>query len=92
MKRYSAAKLICDYDAYTDVLYATFKRVAAVVCKETPSGFLVRHARASGEVVGVTILDYVEQFGPGANEIEIDADPAFLVEVNPVDCRATAFG
>jgi hypothetical protein len=92
MKRYRRDKSICDYDAFADVLYVTFKRVSAVVGNDTPKGFIVRRSRPTGEVVGVTILDYTEQFGQGANDIEIDFEPPFVVEVNPVDCQAAAFG
>lgn len=92
MIRYQADQLICDYDAFTDVLYVTFRRVAASIGNETPAGFIVRRARPSGEVVGVTILDYVERFGPGARDLEIDSSPPFAVALDPVDCRQAAMG
>jgi hypothetical protein len=92
MTRYSAKRLTCDYDAFADVLYVTFKHAASVICNETPRGFVLRRARPSGAIVGVTVLDYIEQFGRGMNEIEIDAEPPFIVEINPVDCQAAAYG
>lgn len=92
MIRYTREQTACEYDAFADVLYVTFTRAQSIVGTETPHGFVVRKDRASGELVGVTILDYVSTYGSHWTEVRVDAPTPFVVEVDPVDCGLAAFG
>ncbi len=92
MIRYSADSVKCDYDSYTDVLYVSFRSAPRVICDETPQGYVLRRVRSTGEVVGVTVLDYASRFAPDVTSIEVDAPEPFIVELPSLGCGNLAFG
>ncbi|MGH7812632.1 MAG: DUF2283 domain-containing protein [Candidatus Binataceae bacterium] len=55
-------RLEVGYDEEADVLYVSVGKPRAAVTDETGEGLLVRKDPATGEIVGVTVLDYEQRF------------------------------
>lgn len=55
-------QLRLSYDKAADVLYVSFGAPQEAVSEETGDGMLLRRHPATGEVVGVTILDFEKRF------------------------------
>ncbi len=70
-----------SYNFYTDVLTVLLEDTPASIAEETPSGIIVHYAMPSHQPVGLTILDYYEQFGGDKRVIEIDTNSPFSVQV-----------
>jgi uncharacterized protein YuzE len=58
----SPTKLQFSYDRDADVLYISIGSPRPAVSKEDGEGLLIRRDPDSGEVVGLTVLDYAEHF------------------------------
>lgn len=52
----------CSYDRDADVLYVSVGSPRAASTEELDFGVLLRRDTATGEIVGVTVLDYAEHF------------------------------
>ena len=60
------APLSISYDPKADVLYVSFGRPCPAVSQETENGMLVREDLETGELVGMTVLDFMKRW-PGPN-------------------------
>lgn len=57
-------QLRLSYDKDVDVLYVSFGAPQEAVSEETGDGMLIRKHPETGEIVGVTILEFEERFDP----------------------------
>ena len=58
--------LSISYDPRVDVLYVSIGKPCAAVSQETDNGVLVREDLETGELVGMTVLDFMKR-RPGPN-------------------------
>ena len=64
-----------QYDWQEDILYATFGASKEAICLEEDEGVLIRVDPETDEVVGFTIIDFVERFKRKAEALSIDVIP-----------------
>lgn len=64
-----------QYDWQEDILYATLGESREAVCLEEEEGVLIRVDPETDEVVGFTIIDFVERFKRKGEALSIDVIP-----------------
>ena len=52
------------YDEFSDVLYISFGHPCPGIANEVEEGVLVRTDQETGEVIGITIIDFKERYMP----------------------------
>lgn len=55
-------QLRLSYDKEADVLYVSFGAPREAVSEETGEGMLLRRQPETGEIVGITVLDFEKRF------------------------------
>lgn len=63
-------KIIFDYDEEADVLYVSFGKAQKALCEEK-GNVAIRRSEKTGEVVGVTILNFLKDAKQKPRKIEI---------------------
>ena len=61
------------YDESSDILYVSFGKPQKAICLEVDEGNLIRLDPFTDEVVGITILDFVDKFKKAKNNINEQA-------------------
>ncbi len=86
MQRYLTSQLRHSYDEHADVLYVSFRQAESTEGVDTERGFVVLYTWPDRQLAGVTIMDFCERFGVDAREVEVDADPPFVLVMDTRNC------
>lgn len=80
VRRHADASTVA-YDATLDTLIASIVPSSCTYGEETDGGFIVHYDCSNRSIAGVTIECFRRRFGERAREIEIDAEPPFLLRL-----------